>query len=132
MKRRWAVTLRLGPNETLETRLASIVEYLESSLGRVSWQLSDLDATGPRGDELTQMLNQKGQLNISSADLLRMLREPGQVIELDAQWLREGERIVQLIVRDGTSVDVLGAADIDLSATVLGDHVSQDPTLFRW
>jgi len=130
--KRWAMTLRLQPNESLETRLAAVVQYLQRFLGEGPWDVSDLDATGDLGGELTLTLNQTNKIAVSTSDLLRMLREPGNVIELDASLVREGEAALRLIVRDGTSVDILGAADIDLPPAVVGDHVSQDPTLFGW
>jgi hypothetical protein len=129
---KWAVTLTLEPQERLEIRLARIVEYLAHHYPRVLtfWEFSDLDATGLLGDRWTAKLNEKEYVYVRAEQFLTLLRE-GQIIELDARLIASPKKSVEIIVRDGFSVDILGSA-IMIPDQVLGDFISVDPELFLW
>ena len=64
---KWAVTLTLEPQESLEIRLARIVEHLACDYRHVSrlWEFSDLDATGLLGDRWTAELNKKKHIIVA-------------------------------------------------------------------
>ena len=129
---KWAVTLALEPQESLELRLARIVEYLAHDYRRVLtlWEFSDLDATGLLGDRWTAELNEKEYVYVSTDQFLALLKE-GQIIELQARLIARSKKSVEIIVRDGFSVDVLGSA-IMIPDQILGDFISVDPELFLW
>jgi hypothetical protein len=59
------------------------------------------------------------------------LLKEGQIIELEARLIARSKEAVQIIVRDGFSVDVLGSA-IMIPDQILGDFISVDPDLFLW
>jgi hypothetical protein len=130
---KWAVTLALEPQERLENRLVRIVEYLtHDNRFKVSglWELSDLDATGYLGDRWTAQLNEKEYVYVRAEQFLALLKE-GQIIELQARLIASPKKSVEIIVRDGFSVDILGSA-IMIPDQVLGDFISVDPDLFLW
>ena len=129
---KWAVTLTLEPQERLEIRLARIVEYLAHHYPRVLtlWEFSDLDATGLLGDRWTAELNEKEYFYVHAEEFLALLKE-GQIIELEARLMARSKEAVQIIVRDGFSVDILGS-DIIIPNEILGNFTSVDPELFLW
>ncbi|MGH3024421.1 MAG: hypothetical protein ACRDNI_12250 [Gaiellaceae bacterium] len=129
--RRWALTLRQQPGEELESRLARIVRFLSEIYPRGRVLVSDFEATGPLGDELTQRLDAVEEIEISALDLIGICEGAGQVIELDATLTDGGDDAIRLIVRDGTSVDVLGKGS-RLPKEVVGAHDAVDPRLFGW
>ena len=127
---KWAVTLTLEPQERLESRLVRIVEYLAHDYPRVFrlWEFSDLDATGRLGDRWTAELNEKEHILVTWEKFLTLLKE-GQIIELEARLIDRPKKSVEIIVRDGFSVDVLGSR-IMIPKQILGDFISVDPALF--
>jgi hypothetical protein len=127
---KWAVTLTLEPQERLEIRLARIVEYLAHHYPRVLtlWEFSDLDATGFLGDRWTTELNEKEYIRVTWEKFLVLLKE-GQIIELEARLIDRPKKSVEIIVRDGFSVDVLGSG-ITIPDQILGNFISVDPALF--
>ena len=129
---KWAVTLTLEPQERRESRLVRIVEYLAHDYRHVSglWVFSDLDATGCFGDRWTAELNEKEDVFVRTEEFLALLKE-GQIIELEARLMASRRKSVEIIVRDGFSVDVLGSA-IMIPDQILGDFISVDPELFLW
>ena len=129
---KWAVTLTLKPQERLESRLVRIVEYLAHDYRHVSglWVFSDLDATGRLGDRWTAELNEKERILVTCEKFLALLKE-GQIIELEARLIDRPKKSVEIIVRDGFSVDILGSAII-IPNEILGNFTSVDPELFFW
>ena len=130
--KKWAVTLTLEPQETLESRLVRIVEYLVHDYRHVLrfWEFSDLDATGLLGDDWTAELNEKEYFYLRAEQFLALLKE-GQIIELEARLIENQRKLVEIIVRDGFSVDVLGS-DMIIPNEILGNFTSVDPELFLW
>ena len=129
---KWAVTLTLEPQERLENRLVRIVEYLAHDYPRVFrlWEFSDLDATGLLGDRWTAELNEEEHVFVRKEQFLALLKE-GQIIELEAKLMESPKKSLEIIVRDGLSVDVLGL-EITIPDQVLGNFTSVDPELFFW
>ena len=127
---KWAVTLTVEPQERLESRLVRIVEYLAHDYRHVSglWVFSDLDATGRLGDRWTAELNEEENVFVNAEEFLALLKE-GQIIELEARLMASRRKSVEIIVRDGFSVDVLGS-EITIPDQILGDFISVDPALF--
>ena len=127
---KWAVTLTLEPQGRLESRLVRIVEYLAHDYRHVSglWVFSDLDATGRLGDRWTAELNEEENVFVHAEEFLALLKE-GQIIELEARLMASRRKSVEIIVRDGFSVDVLGS-EITIPDQILGDFISVDPALF--
>jgi hypothetical protein len=128
---RWAATLRYNGNEKLEDRVALIVEYLAKHYQLSQWVISDIDATGRRGGSLTRRLNMEGSLRLSSAKLLDILREDGQVIDLDAVLVKDDQELFRILIRDGVSVDALGSGSC-LPSSALGNYEAIDAELFLW
>ncbi len=128
---KWAVTLCYHAQEKLEDRVALIVEYLAKHHHRGQWVLSDIDATGHSGGKLTRQLNNEGILRLSSADLLDVLKEDGQIIELDAALMKDNQELFRILIRDGISVDALGTGNF-LPSSALGNYHDVDVELFIW
>ncbi len=129
---RWVVTLRLEPEESLDERAARVVEYLTQDKGIIDWVITDLEALGPLGDPLsTQVEESKRRLQVTANTLLSMLRDGGQVIELQATVIREGRKLWQVVIRDGYSLDVLGSG-AKLPDSVLGEYKESNPRDFYW
>jgi hypothetical protein len=80
--------------------------------------LTDIDATGKFGDQLTQKLNKQETLQLTRSEILSLLNEDGQVLELDI--LIHSPKNFEIIVRNGYHVDILGNAE--LSPEVIGRH----------
>jgi hypothetical protein len=128
---KWGVTLRRDVQEKLEGRVAPIVEYLGKQHEPCHWMISDLDATGPSGGKLTSRLNAKTTLSLSTGELIDILREDGQVIELDATLMKDDKECFKVLIRDGVSTDILGTGP-RLSRSILGKHDDVDIGLFMW
>lgn len=132
VSQKWAVTLCCEEQETLESRVAKIVEYLAENWGLSNeWVISDIDATGRCGDRLTKKGNNQEVFSLSTSDLLGVLNEEGQVIELDASLIKSGDEVFKIMIRDGISVDVLGSGEV-LPLTVIGKYVAVDNSYFLW
>ncbi|HLO46972.1 MAG TPA: hypothetical protein VK211_00890, partial [Kamptonema sp.] len=133
VSQKWAITLCYEKQEKLEPRVAQIIEYLALNCELPNeWMIADLDATGKCGDRLTKKgNNQEGLCLLSSADLLSVLNEEGQVIELDASLVQNGDELFKILIRDGVSVDLLGSGEV-LPLSVLGKYVTVDKSLFLW
>jgi hypothetical protein len=87
--------------------------------------------TGPFGGGLVERTNRDGTIILSTEALLQLLCEDGQVLELDATMTKGQERLLRIIIRDGCSVDVLGASG-EPKTDLLGPFVNVDPSLFLW
>jgi hypothetical protein len=127
----WAITLSQTCEENLEKRVALIADYLIKTYKDAQWQISDLDATGKQGFMLTLQLNDEEQLYLSSSEFLAILKEDGQVINLDAAMLLSRQPLFKIIIQDGSSVDILGKGKL-LPSDVLGAYQTSDPKLFLW
>ncbi|XZN89099.1 MAG: hypothetical protein ACM65M_15605 [Microcoleus sp.] len=132
VSQKWAITLCYEEQEKLEPRVAQIIEYLAQNCELPNqWIIADIDATGRCGDQLTKKGNNEEVLRLSSSDLLSVLKEEGQVIELDASLVQNGDEVFKILIRDGVSVDVLGSGDV-MPLTVLGKYVTVDKSFFLW
>ncbi|MBI1924206.1 hypothetical protein HYR99_08130 [Candidatus Poribacteria bacterium] len=128
---KWAVTLCYDAQEKLEDRAGRTVEYLAKHSHPSQWVISDIEATGRNGGSLTRRLNNEGTLRLSSTDLLDVLREEGQVIELDAVLVKDNQELFRILIRDGVSVDALGTGKF-LPLSALGNYHDVDVELFMW
>lgn len=132
VSQKWAITLCYDEQEKLEPRVAKIIEYLALNCESPNqWMIADIDATGSYGDRLTKKGNNQEVLCLYTADLLSVLNEEGQVIELDASLVENGDELFKILIRDGVSVDVLGSGDV-MPLRVLGKYVTVDKSLFLW
>jgi hypothetical protein len=127
----WAITLSQTSKERLEDRVALIADYLAKTYKDSQWQILELDATGKWGGRLTLQLNDEEKLYLPSSDFLAVLTEDGQVIDLEAAILVNGQPLFKIIIQDGSLVDVLGKGNL-LPSDVLGLHKTSDPKLFLW
>lgn len=132
ISQKWAITLCCEEQEKLEPRVIKIFEYLAKNCALSDeWLISNIDATGSRGDRLTKKGNNQKVFSLSTSDLLGVLNEDGQVIELDASLIKSGDEVFKIMIRDGMSVDVLGSGEL-LPLTVIGKYVTVDNSLFMW
>lgn len=131
ISQKWAVTLCCQAEEKLELRVAKIVEYLDRNYLLNQWEISDIEATGSYGNSLTARCNDRETFQVSTSDLLEVMREEGQVIELDASLIKDDEELFKILIRDGVSIDVLGSGEM-IPMTVLGKYVYVDKELFMW
>ena len=130
-KKAWAITLDIGDDERLESRVLAITEHVTAPLEQTSWSVEDIDASGPLGNKLTQLLNETRPVRITTRALSEVLNEDGQIIEMDATLEKDGDRVLRIVVRDGISVDVLGTGQPP-DPNVLGKHRAIAPELFFW
>ena len=128
---KWAVTLCCEEEEKLELRVAKILEYLDKNYVLKQWEISDIEATGSYGNCLTARCNNQEIFQLSTADLLEVMREEGQVIELDASLVKDDEELFKILIQDGVSIDLLGSGEM-MPLTVLGKYVYVDKELFMW
>ena len=128
---KWAVTLCCEAEEKLELRVAKILEYLDKNYLLKQWAISDIEATGSYGNCWTARCNNQEIFQVSTADLLEVMTEEGQVIELDASLIKDGEELFKILIRDGVSIDLLGSGEM-MPLTVLGKYVYVDKELFMW
>ena len=128
---KWAVTLCCEEEEKLELRVAKILEYLDKNYVLKQWEISDIEATGSYGNCLTARCNDREIFQVSTADLLEVMTEEGQVIELDASLVKDDEELFKILIRDGVSIDLLGSGEM-MPLTVLGKYVYVDKELFMW
>jgi hypothetical protein len=92
-------------------------------------RISDLDATGNLGDQLTNEINHKTFIHLFSREFLNLLHQEGQIIELEATLMEKEQELFKIIIRDGISVDILGSGKM-IPRHILGDFISLDPELF--
>ena len=129
--RTWAVTLLIDDQERLESRVNQIVKYAMEHCNIDSWAIADIDATGRTGNYLTQQLNERQRLVVSSLHFLDLLGEDGQVIELSAYGTKRKTELLWIIVREGSSVDVLGVSSC-IMLPALGNYKQVDTEQFMW
>ncbi|XYH97338.1 hypothetical protein ACMHYB_57870 [Sorangium sp. So ce1128] len=125
----WAATLTLSHQERLENRILAIAQHMTATTTEGTWSVDDIDATGALGSRFTAQVNETIPAKLTTSEFLSLLREDGQIIELDTRFEREGLLLLRVIVRDGTSVDIIGTGT-PLSADILGSHTAMDPGLF--
>jgi hypothetical protein len=128
---KWAVILCCEAEEKQELRVAKIVEYLDNNYLLKQWAISDIDATGSYGNCLTARCNKEEIFQVSTSDLLEVMREEAQVIELDASLIKNGKELFKILIRDGVSIDIFGSGEM-IPLTVLGKYVCVDKELFMW
>jgi len=128
---KWAVTLCCEAEKKMELRVAKIVGYLDKNYLLKQWAISDIEATGSYGNCLTTRCNNQEIFQVSTSDLLEVMREEGQVIELNASLIKDDEEVFKILSRDGVSIDLLGSGEM-MPLTVLGKYVYIDKELFMW
>ncbi|MEG4986149.1 hypothetical protein QUB08_10325 [Microcoleus sp. BR0-C5] len=72
-----AVTLCCEAEEKQELGVAKILEYLEKKYLLKQWAISDIEATGSYGNCLTARCNKQEIFQLSTSDLLEIMREEG-------------------------------------------------------
>jgi hypothetical protein len=123
----WAMTLNISNDETLEKRLSSILNYIIAAHYPTELSISDLDATGKFGNQLTQKVNSNEEISISDEELLTLLNEDGQILEMNLN-ISSAAASFRIIIRDGTDLDMLG--DVHLPAGIIGQYTQIDLSNF--
>ena len=126
---KWAKSLKLASNFDIEKRVERILEFISNSDPFANCYLSDLDATGLFGSPITKELNIKGLANYSISDVLKIFKEDGQVFEMQLK-MESKIGIFEIIIRDGSSVDILGSNDT-LPLSVFEDFEELNVYLFN-
>ena len=94
-------------NEKTELRICSIVSFIIKQYPSISIYISQLDATGKLGNELTQKLNEIDRLLVPNDHLINLLNEDGQVFEGEIELIAEkGIKEVSIQIQDGICVDI--------------------------
>ncbi|MEG4915065.1 MULTISPECIES: hypothetical protein [unclassified Microcoleus] len=123
------MTLCCKAEQKLELRVAKIVECFDQNYLLKQWEISDSEATGRYGNCFTTRCNNQEIFQVSTSDLLEVMREEGQVIELDASLIKDDEELFNILIRDGLSIDLLGSGEM-MPLTVLRKYVYVDKELF--
>jgi RNA binding exosome subunit len=112
----WAISLILSETESIENRLHGVVAHIISQMEVAEILVTDIDATGVLGNQLTIVLNEQNSISITLKDLLAMLTEDGQIFDLDLHLRSLCE--YRFIISDGNFLDILGTAEkLPLSVT---------------
>jgi hypothetical protein len=122
-----ALKLTRETGKTIEQRLARAIVAAQDA-GWSTWQIDDLEATGPAGDALSSEVESRKTVAVDSPEFLHICREPGQVIELRAQSCSH-HGLCHLVLRDGASLEMIGPDSLN-TLNGLGSYVSLDPALF--
>lgn len=126
---KWVKTLVIQNNESLEKRLVAILEYINKKYKPADCYISSVDATGPKGNELTKRTNEIPEIHIRIEDLIQVANEDGQILELDL--VVKANNCFEINVQDGAFIDVLGDGD-EIPGSVLGDHKNEDLASFGY
>jgi len=122
----WAISLILS-TDTPEKLLHRVIVHIKDRTEVKKISLTDIDATGPLGNQLTKVLNEQPEVAITNAELLTLLTEDGQIFDLDIVLV--GTLEYRLIISDGNYIDVLGTGE-KLPESVTGLHEDLDLRLF--
>ncbi|MDP4255366.1 MAG: hypothetical protein Q8938_15260 [Bacteroidota bacterium] len=126
---KWAITLVIGANETIESRFKDIFGLLTAGPQEYTFLISDIEAFGEMGDQLSEKASlRRGPFSVSKEELLTLITEQGQIIELDLE-LFNGHNF-EIIVREGTFFDVLG--DSEFPPEKIGDFSVQNVRNFGY
>ncbi len=98
--------LIITESEKHEQRIWKLIKYIVEVQKKIEICVSEVDATGKYGNELTQKLNDHSELIITSENVFELLNEDGQVIEGDFKISLNGKVIAKIEIRDGRYVDV--------------------------
>ncbi len=128
---KWVITLCLDAGERIEQRLAQAIQYGSAYYGGDVWVVVAVDATGPRGNKLTELLNNTPFTNLTTSDLLNITEEDGQVFDIEATLRKKDHALFQVRVQDGCFLDVLGTGAFKPSP-LLGKYEMNDLALFDW
>lgn len=126
---KWAKSLKIRSNETVEQRLLVILNFLSTSYRQIDCVISSVDATGVLGNTLTHELNQIAQKSISIVQLISLMNEDGQVFELHLSIKSDNQ--FEIFVVDGSDVDIIGDGP-PLPLTVIGEHIDVDLSKFGY
>ncbi|TAE54052.1 MAG: hypothetical protein EAZ76_14035 [Nostocales cyanobacterium] len=124
-----AFILVIQPEEKIENRVYIIVDHLAKTYPELQWLITEIDATGLLGNNLTSILNNQENITISASDFLQLLQEEGQIIDLEATLFQDSQEIITIFIRDGYSVDILGVTEL-LPVNLFHDYIEVDANLF--
>lgn len=124
---KWAKSLIIANNESIENRLGFIFRAIINELGNIKCMISFIDATGQLGNEFTKRNNNGETIQTDIKEIISLTQEDGQIIELDLLLISEGD--FRVLVTDGQHIDVLGK-EYDISRFI-GEHTDMDPQLFN-
>ena len=105
----WIISLIINNERSIESAISSFLNYFISPNLSYDFFLNDLEATGPLGNELSNKIG-KGvkDLKLDKNELVQLLREDGQLIELELRIKLDNNNQYVIIVRDGDVLDILG------------------------
>lgn len=118
----WVRTLVLAPDEILEERVKRIIEYIIAHYNITICHISDIDATGEFGNQLTQKINDGDVVSLQPRQVLNLFREEGQVFELYLDMISGNKFHIR--ISDGIYVDIF--SDVPLPHTVVGNSMEGD------
>lgn len=124
----WAVSLILEGDIRIEKRVKAVLRFIFDQFKDSKCFISDIDATGKLGNQLTKKLNaNKEGIILNEKELLELMDEDGQIFELDL--LLSNTNKYRIIIRDGDILDILGEGEI-LPSIVIGKYQELDVDLF--
>lgn len=118
----WTKTLVLSPQESLEERVQRIIEFIINNYDIVACQITNIDATGTIGNELTQKINNGEIVILPPKEVLALLQSDGQIFELYLDI--KSTNNFHIRVSDGIYVDLFG--DAALPDSIVGNSVQGD------
>lgn len=124
---KWAISLILNNDEVIEQRVEKTLNFIFNKLPQANIYITEIDATGMVGNEMTQRLNlSKTGFSSNKDEILSAIKEPGQVLELQAQFSNS----YILIVRRGIHIDLIGEGAMP-SPSEIGLFKEEDLSLYN-
>jgi len=91
----------------LEKRIEKIIKYFQDNFSKIKIFVSFIDATGKHGNQLTQLLNTTQNLEITSAEMSKLLNEDGQILEGKIEIHSDQKHLITISISDGMNIDLI-------------------------
>jgi hypothetical protein len=125
---KWAISLSISAEKSVEERVKSILLYMHKALRNADYMVSEIDATGKFGDQLTKRLNKyKRGARLTWDEIFTLFNEDGQVFEMEL--LVQETACYRIVITDGMHVDVLGDGE-RLPESITVPYEEMDVNLF--
>lgn len=80
-----------------------------------------LDASGEAWDDIVEQTDEDEEAEIPMREFIERLKADGEIMDLEANLLKDEEQILQVAIVDGNSVDIIGAGTKP-NADTFGPH----------
>ena len=129
---KWVISLIILQEQTIAARLLQFISYLIAKNNKIIVQLDDFGAFGVKGSVVAQLLdvNRGLRINITQELLLEILQEDGQILEMKL-YIETGNDKFEIIVADGSIIDILGDGD-RLPVAATGEYRDENLSYYKF